>query len=130
VGAVEIAREQGIATEYAQQILQRLRKGNLVASVRGPAGGYRLSRSAEEITLRDILVAAEGETLELICESHPISRLRCDESALCGLRPLWADLREHVNEFLMRHTLADLVDRVRPHSEVVELPRKQRVEKR
>jgi Rrf2 family iron-sulfur cluster assembly transcriptional regulator len=109
VRAAEIAENQHIPIDYAQQILQRLRKGNLVASVRGPTGGYKLSRSPDEITLYDILVAAEGDTFELICESKPLSLDRCNSGAYCNLRPVWMGLKNVVNSFLSEVTLRTLM---------------------
>lgn len=110
VGAAQLAEAQGIALDYAQQILQRLRKGGIITSVRGPSGGYRLARPPEEITLRDILIAAEGDTFELICEAKPLNSVRCNEENFCGLRTIWRDLREHVDLFLNRHTVASLLE--------------------
>lgn len=111
VRASQIAEAQQIPLDYAQQILQRLRKNSIVKSVRGPQGGYLLSRPAQEITLRDILIAAEGDTFEVICEYKPLSSDRCSPGAAeqCNLRPLWFGLRQHVDEFLMRFTLEDLL---------------------
>ncbi len=108
VGAAEIAHDQGVDIQYAQQILQRLRRGGIIDSVRGPQGGYKLTRPASEITLLDILVAAEGDTFELICEAKPLGQTRCSAEAFCGLRPIWYDLKDHVNEFLRRYTLEAL----------------------
>lgn len=105
VGAAEIAAEQGTAVEYAQQILQRLRRGAIVESVRGPLGGYKLARPATEITLLDILIAAEGDSFEVICESKPIDAERCAVGHRCTLRPIWFDLRTHINTFLRSRTL-------------------------
>lgn len=107
-GASEIAAHQKIAPEYAQQILQRLRKGGLIASVRGPLGGYRLARPAGEITLLDILIAAEGESFEVICETKPLDSVRCAEGQPCALRPLWYELRACVDSFLSSYTLERL----------------------
>ena len=108
VGAAEIAQEQGVDVQYAQQILQRLRRGGIIDSVRGPQGGYKLTRPAGEITLLDILVAAEGDTFEIICETKPLGQDRCSAGATCGLRPIWYDLKEHVNGFLRSYTLEQL----------------------
>ncbi|MFN8388708.1 MAG: Rrf2 family transcriptional regulator [Bdellovibrionota bacterium] len=108
VGAAEIASAQGVDLQYAQQILQRLRRGGIIDSVRGPAGGYHLCRNANELTLLDILVAAEGDTFEVICDTKPIGAERCMPGNECGLRTIWFDLRDHVNSFLMRYTLEDL----------------------
>lgn len=111
VGAAEIAEHQGIALQYAQQILQRLRKGGVIESVRGPHGGYKLARPAAEITLGEILLAAEGSTFEVICDTKPIDpNQRCRPEHACGLRTLWHELAEHVDGFLHGRNLADLTN--------------------
>lgn len=110
VRAAEIAEAQHIPLDYTQQILQRLRKNSIIKSVRGPHGGYLLSRPAAEITLRDILIAAEGDTFEVICEHKPLSQERCAPTGQCNLRPIWFGLREHVDSFLRRFTLEDLIN--------------------
>ena len=108
VGAAEIARAQDIDIQYAQQILQRLRKGGIIRSERGPSGGYRLCRPASEITLLDILVATEGDSFEVICDSKPINSTRCASQSSCGLRGIWYDLKDHMNVFLRKYTLEEL----------------------
>lgn len=108
VGATEIAAILGVDAQYAQQILQRLRRGGIVDSIRGPSGGYHLSRPAAEISLFDIFVATEGDSFEIICESRPIHEERCQATHSCGLRNIWVDLKEHVNVFLKKFSLEDL----------------------
>jgi Rrf2 family transcriptional regulator, iron-sulfur cluster assembly transcription factor len=108
VGAMEIAKAHGIALEYAQQILQRLRRGGIIKSVRGPQGGYKLARGAREITLREVLLAAEGDTFEVICDTKPLHLPCCKEESDCGLRELWQGLKKEVDKYLNSYTLADL----------------------
>jgi Rrf2 family iron-sulfur cluster assembly transcriptional regulator len=110
VGAERIAQAQGIDLHYAQQILQRLRKNGIVRSIRGPQGGYRLSRPAQEISLLDILVAAEGSSLEIICDSRSIGHDRCNNRAQCALSALWSELRDHIDSFLENKTLGDFAE--------------------
>ena len=109
VGASDIAEALSIATDYTQQVLQRLRKGNIVESIRGPNGGYCLAKPEEEITLKNILIAAEGETFEIICDTKPISQERCATSVPCNLRDIWQDLKTHIDTYLDSKTLADLI---------------------
>ncbi len=111
VGAAEIAKAQGIDIQYAQQILQRLRKGEIIESARGPQGGYKLLRPARETTLYQVLCAAEGDTFEVICETKPLNPARCSDDSFCSLRELWNSFREHVNSFLLNRTIQDLIDR-------------------
>ena len=115
IGASEIAAKQQIALDYTQQILQRLRKGGIVQSVRGPHGGYRLARPAAQLTLGQILRAAEGETFEVICETKPLSPSRCSAGSVCNLRPIWHELRDHVNSFLETRTLQDVIEHPEIH---------------
>ncbi len=110
VGAAEVAKSQGLPLQYAQQILHRLRKGGIIESIRGPQGGYRLVRAAKEIRLRDILVAAEGNTFEVICDTKPLNLPRCLDGS-CFLRPIWQDLKQQINDYLEHFTLEDLVTR-------------------
>ncbi|MCB0359408.1 MAG: Rrf2 family transcriptional regulator [Bdellovibrionales bacterium] len=123
IGAAEIANAQGIALQYTQQILQRLRKGDIIASVRGPHGGYQLARPAEEITIAHILRAAEGDTFELICDTKPINPEACSADLPCCLRDLWQDLRRHIDSFLEARTLQDLLKQNTPDSIPVQLGR-------
>lgn len=110
VGAAEIASAQEIALQYAQQILLRLRDGGVVESIRGPQGGYRLARHASEISLRDILLAAEGSTFEVICETKPLGqKKRCLNGCCCFLTEVWKGLREHVDSYLSSCSLERLV---------------------
>ena len=109
VRAAEIAESQNIPLDYTQQILQRLRKAGLVVSVRGPSGGYKLEKKPEEITLYDIVVAAEGDTFEVICETKPLNMERCGIGANCNLRPIWIGLKQAVNSYLSEVTLKSLL---------------------
>lgn len=109
VTAAEFAKMRSIDPLYAQQILQRLRKNKLIESIRGAQGGYKLSRKPEDITLKDILAAAEGDTFEMICDTKPINGKKCAPQVFCSVRTIWSDLKEHIDSFLASKTLADLV---------------------
>lgn len=108
LGAQEISSEQKIPLQYAQQILHRLKKGGVVKSVRGPRGGYQLARSPEQISLREILAAAEGRTFSVLCDDNP-AYADCKEARVdCSLRYVWSDLKRTIDEFLEAHSLAQL----------------------
>lgn len=114
VGAAEIAETQGIDLPYTQQILQRLRKGDVIESARGPKGGYKLQRAPKDITLKDILYAAEGDTFQIICEHAPLhpeaqEPTRCSTQESCSLHGVWQDLRVAIDKLLEARTLQDLV---------------------
>lgn len=126
VGASEIAESQGLDLQYTQQILQRLRKGNVVESVRGPKGGYRLVRLPEQTTLKDILYAAEGDTFQIICDYAPIhpnaeSPNQCTTKETCTLHGVWQDLRAAIDTLLEQRTLADLLRQPQEMAPLVQL---------
>ena len=107
-GATEIGGAYNIPTQYAQQILHRLRKGSIIKSVRGPHGGFQLLHTPEETNLKQILHAAEGTTFEIICEGS--SSLDSDGIAAspCSLRAIWMDLKKSVDQILEETSLSEL----------------------
>ncbi len=109
VGAADIARALRLDIQYAQQILQKLRKGQIVESIRGAQGGYSLSRAASDITLHDVLLATEGETFEIICDSKPLNSDCSAPFNTCSLKPIWRDLKEHVDSFFRKYTIETLL---------------------
>ena len=114
VGASEIASAHDIALDYTQQILQRLRKGGIILSVRGSKGGYKLSRPPETINLLEVLNATEGSSFETICERNPLKIVnRCDIEDACGLRATWKELQATIDEVLSRYDLKTLAESVK-----------------
>lgn len=130
VGAIEIAESQGLDLQYTQQILQRLRKGGVIESSRGPHGGYRLAQSPEKITLKSILYATEGDTFQIICENAPIhpnpdDSSMCATKETCSLHNVWQDLRTAIDELLEKRTLADLLTFEGAEPSLVQLTRRE-----
>lgn len=107
VGAAEIARSQGVDLQYTQQILQRLRRGGIIESVRGPSGGYRLKASPASITLFDIISATEGHTFESAQGAR--STERPHPNAAPGLERVWSDFKLYIDSYLRSCSLADLL---------------------
>jgi Rrf2 family transcriptional regulator, iron-sulfur cluster assembly transcription factor len=107
VSLAEIAEAQLLSLAYLEQLFARLRRAGLVASVRGPGGGYRLGRPAMTITLAEITDAVE----------EPIRATRCEEGGpgcvagkRCLTHDLWAELGQQIRLFLSHVTLADVVE--------------------
>ncbi|MGH7559816.1 MAG: RrF2 family transcriptional regulator [Gemmatimonadales bacterium] len=109
VAARELAEAERLPSDYAEQILLRLRRAGLVESVRGAKGGYYLARDPVEITVRDVMAASEHQTFEPNCSSHPVDAERCAPTSGCSIRPIWHSLQRRVDEFLSSITLADLL---------------------
>lgn len=127
MGASELASAHQIPTQYAQQILHRLRKGGIISSTRGPRGGFHLAKSPEELTMKDILTAAEGTTFELICKENPLFD-SCGAEAHCSVRHVWQELKTTVDSALERMTLASIISKSGSISENL-IPLPQRTQK-
>jgi Rrf2 family protein len=109
VTAHDVAKELAIEDDYAQQILQRLRKGGIIESVRGPTGGYKLLKDPKTTTLKDLVMATEGDTFEVICEARPLGD-SCSATNACSLKNVWVALKQHVETYLISITLASLAE--------------------
>ena len=106
----EIAEAEGLSPDYAAKLLRELRRGGLVQSTRGAAGGYRLARAADAITAWDAIGVLGGSLFpDRFCECHPGRAERCVRSQDCALRAIWRAADAAVRSVLSRVTLADLV---------------------
>ena len=82
----DIASRQGIPTDYLDQIMVKLRAGNLVESIRGRSGGYKLARPAGEITMWDLFSSVEESMIPVECIS---SGQACDFESSCSSKDAW-----------------------------------------
>lgn len=109
VAAREVAEKEELPGDYVEQILLRLRRAGLVSSVRGARGGYLLARPASDITVKDVLDAAEHGTFEVNCDHHRLNGARCEPGGECTIRPVWRILQTRIDETLSGVRLSDLV---------------------
>lgn len=106
----EIAKRQEISLSYLEQLFAKLRRGGLVRSVRGPGGGYRLSRPAAEMRIADIILAVDEPMTATRCE--PGSPKGCTGTTTrCVTHDLWEELGRQIHVFLASVSLADVVER-------------------
>ena len=105
----DIAAQEKLPADYVEQILLRLRRAEVIKSVRGARGGYMLARPATEITIRDVIHASELETFDLHCVSHPVGEDRCSAAHNCSIRPVWLMLQRKIDDVLDSVVLADLL---------------------
>lgn len=105
----EIAAREKLPGDYIEQILLRLRRAGIVQSTRGAKGGYVLARPSSEITVREIVSAAELVTFDLHCETHPLDAERCAQSCDCSIRPVWMMLQRRIDDALEGVRLSDLL---------------------
>lgn len=106
VALADIAEKQGISHSYLEQIFARLRKQGLVQGIRGPGGGYQLSRPTDEINITDILCAIDDTACSF--EADDIVG-EVGEDALSA-NQLWDLLSLEVRDFLKNITLKDLLE--------------------
>jgi len=109
VALAEIAERQEISLSYLEQLFAKLRRGNLVKSVRGPGGGYLLAREADNIRISDVILAVD----------EPIKATRCElgspkgclaSSGRCITHDLWEGLSQQIHVFLNSVSLGDVID--------------------
>ena len=104
----EISRRQEVTPRYLEQIFQRLKKAGIVKSVRGPKGGYYLSRKPEEVVVSDI-IRAMGESIEPIFCARPLKgRKRCRRESKCPARVVWIEAGRRLVEYLDSVSLAGM----------------------
>ena len=106
-----ISRRQNISPRYLEQIFQDLKKGGLLKSRRGPQGGYFLSRKPQDITVKEILDAAEGNMALVDCSrSGKGCKKVCDFDNQCVTQKVWNEASKRLNDYLASITLKDLCD--------------------
>jgi Rrf2 family protein len=109
VSISQIAESEGLSPEYTAKLMRELRLGELVQSVRGADGGYRLTRPAAQISVWSALQVLGGDFFsERFCDCHPGQRSRCVRSSDCSLRALWRTLQQSLRDTLERISLEDL----------------------
>ena len=108
INLTDISIRQNISLAYLEQIFIKLRKNNLVKSVRGAKGGYILELSPEEIKISNIISAVNEEVKTLNCKKE--SKRGCNnKSTKCITHNLWDQLDQHINSFFEKVKLQDLV---------------------
>jgi Rrf2 family protein len=119
IKAERVADAQGIPLKFLENILVDLRQAGLVTSQRGPAGGYRLDRPAEDITLADVVRAVDGPLASIHGDRPEATEYR---GAAEELQTVWVALRASMRVVLEGVTLAEVVERRVP-GEVLSLAR-------
>lgn len=111
VSLADISKRQEISLSYLEQLFAKLRKAELVSSVRGPGGGYQLSRPVEGIFVAQIIDAVN----ETIDATSCGGKGNCNQGQVCLTHHLWQDLSDQIHGFLSGISLADLVSRKDVH---------------
>lgn len=107
ISLADISVRQGISLSYLEQLFSRLRRDQLVKSVRGPGGGYELAQAATDISV--------AQVVDAVSESMDATRCQgkgdCQAGETCLTHHLWEDLSEQIHRFLSDISLGDLIAR-------------------
>jgi len=109
VTLASISTRRKISSSYLEQLLGKLRRQELVISVRGPGGGFSLAKPAESISVADIVQAVDENLDTTQCHGHQ----DCCDQHCCITHDLWASLNAHIQAYLAGISLQDLVARER-----------------
>ncbi|UCH49689.1 MAG: Fe-S cluster assembly transcriptional regulator IscR [Betaproteobacteria bacterium] len=107
VTLADISQRQKISLSYLEQLFGKLRRRTLVSSVRGPGGGYRLTRPTAEVSVGDIILAVD----EPIDATQCGGKENCRDDHKCITHDLWTDLNRHIFDYLSSVSLFDLVEK-------------------
>ena len=105
VSLADISARQEISLSYLEQLFSRLRRQKLVVSIRGPGGGYKLSRPAAELYIAEV-VDAVSESLDT---TRCGKKGDCQNGEKCLTHHLWSDLSDQIHQFLSEISLGDLM---------------------
>ncbi len=105
VSLADISRRQEISLSYLEQLFAKLRQNDLVCSVRGPGGGYRLKRPLDEVFVAQIIDAVNESVDATNCGGAG----NCQQGEVCLTHYLWTDLSQQIHQFLSSISLASLV---------------------
>ena len=104
----DISLRQNISLLYLEQIFLKLKKNNLVKSIRGTNGGYILNKDPKEIKISEIFLAVEEKVKTVGCTKE--SKKGCNgKSTKCITHNLWDELELHINTFFENKKLSDLI---------------------
>ena len=107
-----ISEHQNIPKRFLEQILNDLKSAGIVQSRRGVAGGYRLAKRPEEITLAAVVRHVEGALAPVSCVSERFyEKCTCPDESRCAIRSVMKEIREAIVKIAERVTIAELCER-------------------
>ena len=108
----DIAKYEHISTDYAAKLLTVLRRANLVESVRGKSGGYKLAKPAEKIYLDEVIRCLSGEFFEAeSCDQFTGNDAKCVHISCCSIRSIWFSISHILFSVLKQVSLEDLLEK-------------------
>ncbi len=105
----EICDSEALSDDYVEQLLMRLRRKGIIDSVRGPGGGYVLSKEPKFINVRDVILALENKPFDTICVKLKKKRNFCGHDNNCKLKAIWNRINRETQNMLKMVTLNQIV---------------------
>ena len=118
----QIADEQNIPKHFLSKILQQLVKNNLLVSMKGPTGGFRLNRDANDITLIEVIDAIDGLGVFTKCG---IGFKQCNDANPCPIHDEYKKVRSQVEKLFSTKTLHELTEDVKRGESIISLGKKE-----
>lgn len=108
ISLADISKRENLSNKYLESIISILIKGDMLKSLRGKNGGYKLARKPDEYTISEILTLTEGTLSPVNCIMH--DGVNCEKAATCSTLPLWTGLDMVIDNYLGNITLEDIVN--------------------
>jgi len=107
VALADIAKRQGISLSYLERLFSNLRRRGLISSVRGPGGGYKLMKAANDLSIGEVIHAVEENVDTTLCGGAN----NCQNNERCLTHDLWSDLGHQIRDYLYHISLHDLMNK-------------------
>ncbi|MBI5254310.1 Rrf2 family transcriptional regulator [Candidatus Falkowbacteria bacterium] len=101
----DVAKLENISKDYLEKIFAKMERANFVKSIRGAMGGYVLARPLKKITVKEFLIAMDGEIVPVQC----VSGIKCPMSKKCKAKNIWSKVKDKVEHALSTITLDKLI---------------------
>ena len=101
----DISDRQSLSLSYLEQLFARLKRNNLVASTRGPGGGYQLAKAPEDINVAEVILAVDEPIDATGCQGTE----DCQKGSICLAHNLWLGLSESIYDYLNKISLAEVI---------------------
>jgi Rrf2 family iron-sulfur cluster assembly transcriptional regulator len=101
----DISGRQSLSLSYLEQLFARLKRNNLVASTRGPGGGYQLAKAPEDINVAEVILAVDEPIDATGCQGTE----DCQKGSICLAHNLWLGLSESIYDYLNKISLAEVI---------------------
>ena len=106
----DIAEREGLSIAYVEKLLLIIARGGIIESVRGPKGGYRLTRHCKDISIGEVMRVLGGvPSKDEICSQFTGNHETCVHHGDCGIRPVWASITDFVHSVFDKIPLAVLL---------------------